>query len=110
MRISENLFHDGQLKDRKRLKLLSKLERDERVEGIQLVIRIREDDNLLHIMTARELDRVKNRGSAVVLAGIAKDREGAMMVVQDIVMSALNTHGAVTSETIDKELDIHWTI
>lgn len=108
MRISPNLFWDENIKKRKRKRLLGRLDKDKRLKKESLILRIEGDPNLLHILSAREIARLEKRGSNFVLAGIAKDRDGAFKVVEGIVMAALKAEEAITVETIDKELDIQW--
>ena len=108
MRVSPKIFYDEQLKDRKRRKLRNRLEKDQKVKKVQLILRIDGDQNLLHLMSPSQKDRLLKRQPSSVVVGIAKDREGAFKVIENIVMQVLNTQGAITGDLIDKELDIHW--
>ena len=108
MRISSKIFYDEKLKDRKRRKLLKQLENDQKVKKVQLILRIDGDPNLLHLMSPSQTIRLIKRQPSSVLVGIAKDRDGAFKVIENIVVEVLKTQGAITGDMIDKELDIHW--
>ena len=109
MKVSARNFHDGQLKDRKRQRLLTKLEKNQKVKGVKLILRICDDNNLLHIVSPREKDMLLARHKAIILVGLAKNMDGAHQGVQEIAEYVINAHGNITGELIDKELDIHWT-
>jgi len=108
VRVSAKIFYDEQLKDRKRRKLRNRLEKDQKVKKVQLILRIDGDQNLLHLMSPSQKDRLLKRQPSSVVVGIAKDREGAFKVIENIVMQVLDAQGAITGDLIDKELDIHW--
>lgn len=108
MLVSSNIFYDEQLKAGKQRKLRKKLEKDQKVKKAQLILRIEGDQNLLHLMTPSEKDRLLKRSPSAVLVGIAKNREGAFKVIENILMEVLNHQGTITADHIDKELDIHW--
>jgi len=90
------------------MKLLTKLAKDQKVRKVQLILRIGDDANLLHIVTPLEKDRLLKRDKPLVLVGIAKDMGGAYKVVQELSEYIVNAHGTISSALIDKELDIHW--
>lgn len=108
MKISERQFHDGQLKERKRLHILRKLAQGKHVDRVELILRVGGDENLLHIVSPKEKDRLTDREKQVVLVGIAKDMEGARQVVKDIAEHVIGIHGTITGPLIDKEFDIQW--
>ena len=109
MKVSAKNFHDGQLKERKRQKILTRLRKDQKVKNVQLILRIGDDRNLLHIVTPKEADRLIARKKPLVLVGIAKDMDGAYKVIKEIAEYITNAHESITGDLIDKELDITWS-
>lgn len=110
MIIGEKIFFDQQLNERQRHRAVVRARRGKTVKKYLLIVRIAGDQNLLEILTFREVKRLKERHKVMALAGVAKNRDGAFKVVEDMAIAVAKAHGAMTQETLDKELGIIWTL
>lgn len=108
MKISSKALWDEKLKEGKRKKLASRLAKGQDLKRVSVILRIRQDPNLLHILSAHEMKRLKKRALDVVIVGVAKDYEAAIALVAPIIMASLTTDNSITGATIDKEFDITW--
>ena len=110
MIIGPKIYFDDNLNERQQFRSLQRLRLGVPAGNRTMLVRVKDDKNLLQIVSHRELQRLKDRGKNLALAGIAKDREGAFALVETIVTDIIDEFTDINVETLEKGLAIDWQL
>jgi hypothetical protein len=103
-----DILEDETLSIKKRHKILGKMDANKSVHGYVFIIRIHQDDNMLEMVSDREVGRLKERKKEFVIAGIGKNREHAFELIEAFMGHLYNSYQMVDNHVMEKELHILW--
>lgn len=103
MRIIEPIRQDPVIKKRKLKKYLKKLKKTKIVNGLYLLTLATSDNNLIDIVTCKELYRSQEKYDPVIL-GLAMKEEAAFELLRKIIEEVYLAQSTITKASILKEL------
>ena len=103
-----DILKDETLSIEKRQKILKKMDANKNVHNYVFIIRIHQDDNMLEIVSNREINRLKERNKTIVIAGIGKNREHAFELIEKIMAHLYNRYQRIDNHVLEEELHILW--
>jgi hypothetical protein len=106
MIIIDKLFFGDSIKEKKRNKILGKLCKRKNMFNLYVVIVRLNNNNLMEIVSNRELYRIDSMEDDVVVIGITKDKQEALALIEDIISNIFNLTGSVNKNRLIKELGI----
>jgi hypothetical protein len=101
MIISKKIYYSEKIKKRKREKYIKIIQSHKNLRGIFMLIIKEEDSNLMEVVNARELYRLDEKHSVIVI-GLTKSREDAVLMIQDII-SEYHQKNRLDKESLIKE-------
>jgi len=103
-----DILKDETLTIKKRQKILKKMDANKGVHNYVFIIRIHQDDNMLEMVSDREISRLKERNKTFVIAGIGKNREHAFELIEKIMAHLYNRYQQINNNIMEEELHILW--
>lgn len=103
-----DILKDERLSIKKRHKILRKMEANKSVHSYVFIIRIHQDDNMLEMVSDREVGRLKERKKEFVIVGIGKNREHAFELIEAFMAHLYNRYQKVDNHLMEKEFHILW--
>ncbi|MCF8018436.1 MAG: hypothetical protein K9L62_03435 [Vallitaleaceae bacterium] len=103
-----DVLKDETLSSKKRRKILKKMVANKSVHNYVFIIRIHQDDNMLEMVSDRELKRLKERDKEFIIAGIGKNREHAFELIEKFMAHVYNRYQIIDTQVMEKELHILW--
>lgn len=108
MTFINDILKDETLTTKKRHKILEKMDAKKGVHNYVFIIRIHQDDNMLEMVSDREISRLKERNKAFVIAGIGKNREHAFELIENLMAHLYNRYQRINNQVMEEELHILW--
>jgi hypothetical protein len=103
-----DILKDETLSIKKRHRILRKMDAKKSVHNYVFIIRIQHDDNMLEMVSDREVSRLIERKKVFVIAGIGKNREHAFELIEKLMAYLYNHYQMVDNHLMEKELHILW--
>jgi len=103
-----DILKDETLSLKKRQKILKKMKVNKGVHKYVFIIRIHHDNNMLEMVTDRELDRLEERDKDFVIAGIGKNRDHAFELIEKLMAHLYHHYQMIDNQVMEKELHILW--
>ncbi|MDF1617830.1 hypothetical protein [Petrocella sp. FN5] len=103
-----DILEDKTLSIKKRHKILRKLDTKKTGHKYVFIIRLKQDENMLEMVSDREISRLNERNKAFVIVGIGKNREHAFELIEKLMTHLYSRYQIIDNKVMEKELHISW--
>jgi hypothetical protein len=103
------MVYDEKLKPKAVKKIIKKLKAKKPTKKCLLLIKVHPSNQLLEIVTYRELYRMIERDKSIAIIGMAKNREAIFHLIEELMVRLYGTYQGISSDIIDKEFELIWS-
>lgn len=106
MVIIDNIHFGDLIKEKKKNKIISKISKRKNIFNINIIVIRLKNRNLMEVVSTRELYRLEKREKEIFVIGIAKDKQEALILIENIIFNTYSVNGLIEKNNLIRELGI----